>query len=134
MPYSGLKKRIKKNDRGIAKNIVISLAIGIILFIIVLSASSLIMLNVAIDSEYLFLFVLIASGISALFSAFSSSLMLKNKRLIIGISISVVLAVFEFLILLCFNNASLSNLVYLIFPIMIFCGFTGYVIGTNIKK
>lgn len=134
MSYSEIKTKRKKSERGVVKSALLSLSFGIFAFIAVLSISSILILNISIQSEYLYLFVLAAAGFSALVEAIIMCMFIKNKRLIFGLGLSASLSVCQFLILLCFNNASLSNTIYILFPIVIFCGFIGCVIGTNIKK
>lgn len=134
MPYSDRKTKKIKQDRGIFKSILVSFFIGLFAFITVLSIISLIIMKVSAQNEYLFVFVLVASGISAFFGAVFSCIWLSSRRLLFGMSTSATLAVIEFIILLCFNNIALSNLVYLLFPIAVCCGFFGCVIGINIKK
>lgn len=134
MPYSDRKAKKFKQERVVLKSILISLFIGLFAFVAVLSISSFIILKVSMQNEYLFIFVLVASGISAFLGSVSSCILLSSKRLISGMSIAAVFSVIEFIILLCFNNIALSNLVYLLFPIDMLCGFFGCVIGTNIKK
>lgn len=133
MSYTDFKIK-RKTENGLLKSFLVSLLIGLFTFVIILAVSSLIILNVSIEYEYLYFFVLIAAGVSALICAVSACLFIKDKRLLIGMGVSVVLAITEFVLLICFNNISLSNNVYFMFPIVIFFGFIGCVIGTNIKK
>lgn len=129
-----VRKNNNSTERGYAKNIILSLLIGIISFVAVLAIFSVLILNVYIETGYLYLFVLIGAGISSFTTTVSICRFTLQKKLILSLSASVLLAIIEFLIILCFNNASLSNFVYLLFPIVIIFGFTGCVIGTNIRK
>ena len=129
----GLEKNIKK-ESSVAKKSILSLFFGLVAFIFALVISSFIIMNIYIPSEYIFIFVLIASGISAILCATMMCVLQKHRVLILSMIISVILSIIEFLILLCFNNINLSGYVYLLFPIVIFFSFVTNVVVLNIKK
>lgn len=129
----GLEKNIKK-ESSVAKKSILSLFFGLVAFIFALVISSFIIMNIYIPSEYIFIFVLIASGISAILCATMMCVLQKRRVLILSMIISVILSTIEFLILLCFNNINLSGYVYLLFPIVIFFSFITSVVVLNIKK
>lgn len=133
MSHSDLKIK-RKNENGVLKNLLISLMIGMIAFIGMMTVVSLIILNIAISQEYIYILVLIASGFSSLLGAAFACVFATGKRLITGMGLSVALAIIEFVLLLCFNNISLSNNIYFLLPTVIIFGFLGCLIGSNIKK
>lgn len=128
-----ITKKIKK-ESSVAKKFITALLSGLFAFFVILTISSFIIINVSIPTEYFFAFVLLASGISSISGALFSCILLSSKLLLTGMTTSSILAIIEFLILMCFNNISLSGFIYLLFPVVIFSGFLGCVIGINIKK
>ena len=129
----GLEKNIKK-ESSVVKKSIFALLFGLLAFIFTLMISSFIIMNIYIPSEYIFIFVLIASGISAILCASIMCVLQKYRVLILSMIISVILSIIEFLILLCFNNINISGYVYLLFPIVIFFSFITNVVVLNIKK
>lgn len=133
MPYSDLKIKSKSKNNTI-KTCTISYLAGFFIFILTLAAASIFILNVHIESGHLHHFVMIATAVSAFISSLFSSIFVAKSRLAIGMGVSLLLAISEFLALLCFNNISLSGSIYFLFPIAVFFGFAGCIIGINIKK
>jgi len=134
MSYSDAIIKKSKKESSVLKKILTALFAGLFAFIAILTISSFIIINISISPEYLFAFVLLASGISAIIGSVFSCMLQTSKLLFFGMLISAILAIFEFLLLLCFNNISLSNHIYLLFPVVILSGFFGCVLGINIKK
>lgn len=133
MPYSDSKIK-SRNKTNPFKTCAIAYTTGVFIFILTLAAASIFILNMAVESEHLHYFVMIATAVSAFVASLFSSLLVAKNRLGIGMGISLFLVISEFLVLLCFNNISLSGSIYVLFPIAIFFGFTGCIIGINIKK
>ena len=107
---------------------------GVIAFIVFLSAFSLMILKTNIPEQYFFLMTLVCGGLSSFIGSLFASRKAGSKKLLCGMFTAVFLLIAEFLLLLCFNKASMSNYIYLMFPISLFLGFIGCVIGTNIRK
>lgn len=116
------------------KSLLFSFFAGIFTFVAFLAVFSVVIMNFLIDKELFFLFVLLSSGISSFVCSITACRLSAQKKLIFSMSSSIILSVAEFLTILCFNNASLSNFVYFLFPIVIFFGFVGCVIGINVRK
>ena len=133
MPYSDSKIKSRNNANPI-KTCSIAYITGFFIFILTLASASFFVLNIPIESRHLHYFVMIATAVSAFVASLFSSLLVAKNRLGIGMGISLFLVISEFLVLLCFNNISLSGSIYVLFPIAIFFGFTGCIIGINIKK
>lgn len=129
----GISKNIKQESSA-AKKCIIAVSFGFLIFIIVLIISSFLIMNILMPTEHLYLFVLLASGLSSIsctaFTCFSQ----KHRLLFFSMISTAILAIIEFLILLCFNNLSLSAYVYFLFPIVILCSFLSCVLITNVKK
>lgn len=134
MNHSEVVKKNIKQESSTARKSLISLFIGLCSFITVLIISSFVIMNVSIQAEYLFIFVLTASGISAIVCSTSVCIQQKHRILVFSVIISLILAIIEFLIILCFNNVRFSHYVYLLFPIMILCSFISCIIVLNLKK
>ena len=129
--------RISKDIRqesGVSKKSIIAVAFGFLVFIMTLAISSFFIMNVLIPTEYLYLFVLLASGLSAISCSTLICFLQKHRLLFFSMILTTILAIIEFLILLCFNNLSLSAYVYLLFPVVIICSFLSCVLITNVKK
>ncbi len=107
---------------------------GVIAFIICLSAFSLIILKTNISEQYFFLMTLVCGGLSSFVGSLFAVRKAGSKKLPCGMFTAVFLLIVEFLLLLCFNKATMSNYIYLMFPISLFFGFIGCVIGINIRK
>lgn len=134
MSYSDtITKKIKK-ESSVLKKYITAIFAGLFTFIVILTISSFIIINISIPTEYLFAFVLLSSGISAIFGSVFSCFLQTSKLLFSGMFVSAILAIIEFLVLLCFNNVSLSNFIYLLFPVVIVAGFLGCIIAINVKK
>lgn len=129
-----VRKNTGTSDSNLIKTAAISLFSGVLTFVTFLAVFSVLIMNVNIDKNYLFLFVLISSGVSAFISSIAVCRLSSQKKLVFSLAVAIVLSVAEFLVMLCFNNASLSNLVYLLFPVAIIFGFVGCVAGMNIRK
>ena len=106
---------------------------GLLSFIILIAVFSLVVLKSSIPEKYFFILVLAASAVSSLIGSLAACFKNKSKNLIIGMSVAIILLLTEFIILLCFNNANLSNSVYLMFPSALALGFIGCIIGANIR-
>lgn len=119
---------------GFPANIIRGFISGIIAFIGFTAIFSLVILKTSIPEKYFFIMVLISSALSALMGSLIACVNNKSKNLIIGMSVAIALLLAEFVILLCFNNAKLSNNIYFMFPSVLALGFIGCVIGTNIRK
>lgn len=126
-------KNIKKESCTVKKS-ALALFIGFCTFIIILTISSFIIMNISIPVEYLFVFVLIASGMSAISCSTAACMLHKHRLLLLSMIISLILSITEFLIILCFNDVRLSYYVYFLFPIVIFCSFISSAVILNIKK
>lgn len=133
MSRSDLKIK-RKTQNGLVKNCSVAFLTGFFIFILILTVESLIILSIQIEYKYLHFFVMIATAVSALFCAVFSCVFAGKNRLLTGMSVTFVLSITEFIVLLCFNNISLSYNIYFLFPIAIFSGFTGCIIGINLKK
>ena len=133
MSDSDIKFR-NRTENNVLKKVLISFFIGVISFVFLLAVSSLILLKVNIRSEFMYIIVLISSSISSLISAAAACLFASGKRLITGMVIALILTITEFLLILCFNNANLSDNIYLMLPSAITAGFVGCVLGSNIRK
>lgn len=133
MSYSDLKIK-RKAQNGLMKICSVAFLIGFFIFILILTVSSFIILSIPAEYKHLHIFVMIATALSALFCAVFSCVSVGKNRLITGMSVTMMLSITEFIVLLCFNNISLSYNIYFLFPIAIFFGFVGSVIGINVKK
>lgn len=107
---------------------------GLTVFILILAVSSLIVLDTDIKSSFFFVLILINVGISSFAGASVTAICAKKSRLIISMFTVLILLSIIFLLLLCFNNASLSVRIYLIVPTSILSGFIGGVTGSNIRR
>ena len=123
-----------KQESGVAKKSIIAVVSGLLMFVIVLIISSFLIMNVLIPTDNLYLFVLLASGLSAISCSVFTCFLHKHRLLFFSMILTAILAIIEFLILLCFNNLSLSAYVYLLFPVVIICSFLSCVLITNVKK
>ena len=121
-----------KND--FVSNIIKGFIFGIVSFIAFTAIFSLVILKTAIPEKYFFIMVLVSSAMSAMVGSLTACIKNKSKNLIIGMSVSIALLLAEFIILLCFNNANLSNNIYFMIPSVVALGFLGCVIGANIRK
>lgn len=130
------KNTVSKQSGGgeAAVNIFRGVISGIICFIVFLAATSLIVLKTAIAEKYFCILVLAVCAISSFVCAMTSCIKNKSRNLVIGMTSSIALLVLEFLVLLCFNSASVSNNLYFIIPANLILGFIGCVIGSNIRK
>lgn len=133
MSNSDLKIK-RKTQNSLIKNCSIAFLTGFFIFVLLLIVSSFLILNIVIEYRYLYLFVMFATAVSALFCALFSSIFAEKNRLATGMIVTVSLIIAEFIILLCFNNISLSNNIYFLFPVSIVFGFIGCIIGINKKK
>lgn len=124
----------KKTTKKPVTNLLISVMTGIIVFIFLSSLSSIIMLNVNIEKNYLFLLNYFISALSIFVSALISAHKSTNKKLINGFITGIILIILFLLIYLSFNKYSFSLKLILIIPIsFVFC-FIGCVTGINMKR
>lgn len=130
---SGVKTKSKSNGT-ILSRILYSVIAGILIFVILLAVSSLLILNIFIPSEYLYILILISSGISVITGAATGSFLAPAKRLFFGMAVTLTLTVIEFTLLLCFNNIEISSNIIIILPVAVIAGFIGSVTGVNIIK
>lgn len=107
---------------------------GVPAYVACLSVFSLIILKTNILEQYFFLMTLCCGGLSSFAGSLFASRKAGSKKLLSGMFTAVFLLIAEFLLLLCFNKADMSNYIYLMFPISLLLGFIGCVIGTNIRK
>ena len=119
---------------NIFNKIFYSTLIGIAIFIILLAVSSLLILNINIQSDRLYILILVTSRISVIVGATCGSFTASGKRLISGMTVTLILTVIEFVLLSCFNNIAISNKIIIIFPIAVISGFIGSITGTNVIK
>ncbi len=124
----------QKKELNSISVIMMSVFLSFAVFVFMLIIFSFYIMKTHTQISVLQLFVIIASGISTLFSGFLSSYAIKSKKLIFGMLSGIFVAVCEFLILLCFNNASLTWQVYFLIPVAIITSFVGCLTGINIKK
>lgn len=128
------KRKTKLSSNSIFGNTLKGVMTGVISYIVLLSIFSLIILKTNIPSNLFFIFILISIGISVFIGSTFSSFIAKKSRFLNGMLTDVILIVIDFVLLLCFNNASLSVKIYLIIPVAIIFGFFGSAIGSNIRK
>lgn len=107
---------------------------GVVVFVVCLSVFSLLILKINIPEEYFFLMMLVCGALSSLTGSLRASLKAGRKKLFSGMVTALFLLIVEFLLLLCFNKAGMSNLIYLMFPVSLVFGFIGCIIGSNIRK
>lgn len=134
MIHSGVITKNIKQESGAVKKCLIALSAGFLTFITSLIISSFLIMNVLIPTEHLYLFVLLSSGLSAILCSALTCFLQKNKLLFFSMTLTAILAIIEFLILLCFNNLSLSVYVYLLFPVVILCSFFSCLLFINVKR
>ena len=130
---SGVKTKNKSNSTILSK-ILYSTITGILIFVILLAVSSLLILNIFIPSEYLYILILIASGLSVIAGSAFGSFTANTKKLFFGMAVALTLTVIEFVLLLCFNNIAISEKIIMILPVSVISGFIGSVAGVNIIK
>lgn len=130
---SGVKTKNKSNSTILSK-ILYSTITGILIFVILLAVSSLLILNIFIPSEYLYILILIASGLSVITGSAFGSFTANTKKLFFGMAVALTLTVIEFILLLCFNNIAISEKIIMILPVSVISGFIGSVAGANIIK
>ena len=107
---------------------------GMAVYLILMMISSAVILNVSIQNKYLFLFMLASASVSAMVGSSLTAKSASSKKLPLGIATSVILLILQMIILMCFNNTSMSNLVYINIPVNLIFGFIGCIIGSNIRK
>lgn len=115
-------------------NILKGLITGLLIFFLFLSVFSITIINTDISDRYLYLFILISSAFSEFSGSFITGLFQRKSRVIIATTTSIILLIFTFILLLCFNNASLSVRIYLLIPVALVFGFTGSLAGANSRK
>lgn len=128
------KSKSISTSNSIFANILKGLITGITTFLVVLAVFSLIILKTDISGSLFYIFVLITVGLSAFFGSFVTAVCAKKSRLIIAMFTALFLLSMSFILLLCFNNASLSVKIYLSAPIAVLFGFIGGVTGSNIRR
>ena len=128
------KSKTKTLNNSIINNTLKGMMAGIVSFTVFLAIFSLVILKTDIESRLFFIFILITVGLSAFIGSFFTSAAAKKTRLLNGLLTTLILLVLEFILLLCFNNASLSVKVYLMIPIGILLGFIGGALGSNLRK
>ena len=127
-------KTVKNYKNAYINSVFKGFLTGVISLIIFLSIASLIILNLDIDKNYFFILVLVSSGLASVCCSLFSSVSVNSNRLLIGMISSVLIVIFQFVILIFFNSVDLSPKTYIIFPIDFVCGFAGCVLGSNIRK
>ncbi len=129
---SEIRIRNKKNNP--VTDIIIGLLIGTGVFMVFLCLSALVITKVQINSNYLFILIIISSAISSLFTSFYTSHVTNKNKLIFGVASSVILILMHFIIILCFNNSNLALKTYLIFPADIITALIGAIAGINLFR
>ncbi len=129
-----VKSRKSKKEMNNISVLIMSVVLSFAVFGLMLVLFSFYIMRTHTEVGVLQLFVIIAAGVSTLFSGFLSSFSIKSKRLIFGMLSGIFVAVCEFLILLCFNNAALTWQVYYLIPVAIITSFVGCLTGTNLKN
>ncbi len=130
MSYKKNKQKMKNPIIEFIK----SFSVGSVTFVLLIAISSLIIMNFDFPDKYLSAFVFAASAIAAFTTGLFASTTVKQNRLLFGMINIVVITVIHFLVLLCFNNVSLSSRIYLIFPLSLTLGFLGCLTGIKTKK
>lgn len=131
------KNKVKSKNHSansITKNTLLGVIGGFIIFIIATICFSAIVLKTTIDNKIFFIFVLISACLSSTIGSFITAITAKKTRFLNGMLSTLLITGAEFIILLCFNNSSLSLKIYFLIPINIFTGFIGSAIGSNIQK
>ena len=130
---SGVKQKNKSNNNVVSK-ILYSAITGIVVFIILLAVSSLLILNILIPSERLYILILVASGISVIIGSACGSFTAYGRKLFFGMTVTLILTVIEFILLLCINNIAISINIIMMLPVSVISGLIGSVTGANIIK
>ena len=128
------KKKTKSASSSLPMAVLKGFIAGVAAYLILIMISSAVILNVSIQNKYLFLFMLASAGVSAIVGSSLTAKSAPSKKLPLGMAASVILLILQMIILMCFNNASMSNLVYLNIPVNLILGFIGCIIGSNIRK
>ena len=123
----------KKNINPVI-NIFLSIIIGNFIFIFLIALSALVIINIKINTSYLYLFVIFASSLGIFSASFITSRKSANKKFICGTAAAIILTIIHFLILLCFNNSDLAIKTYIIFPINMLTGTLGTLSGINFLR
>lgn len=131
---SEIKYKRKKRSSNPASEIIISVLFGNIIFSIMLSVFAILIMNISVKSEYLFLFIIASSALAIFISAIYSSRKISKNRLLSGMISGTIIVLIHFLIILCFNNAQLAMRTYFIFPSAILSSFLGSITGINTVK
>lgn len=131
---SEIKIKRKKITYNPIINITINTVIGNILFVIFICLSAVIITKYPVNSELLFLFIITSSSLGSLFSGFLSARKAEKNKLLTGCIASIMLTIIHFIIILCFNNASLAMKTYIIFPCDIITGIIGTIAGINLIR
>ena len=131
-----VKVKPKKTKREINNLTVLSLSVFIsfLVFVFMLAVFSVIVMKNHTENSLLQVYVIISSGVSTLFAGLICSYSVKTKRLIYGMFSGIFVVICQFLILLCFNNVSMSWHIYFLIPVAIITSFSGCLAGINIKK
>lgn len=128
------KKKTKTTSSSLPLAVLKGFIAGMAAYLILIMISSAVILNVSIQNKYLFLFMLASAGVSAVVGSALTAKSAPSKKLPLGMAASVILLILQMIILMCFNNTSMSNLVYLNIPVNLIFGFIGCIIGSNIRK
>lgn len=115
-------------------NCVLSIVAGLIVFILLTSSASVIMLNVNIDSKYLFLVNYVISAVSVFVSGLISAHKSIEKKLIKGLLSGIILLVVFLFVFLLFNKYIFGIKLLLIIPVSLISCFFGCVAGINMKR
>ncbi|MBR5498010.1 MAG: TIGR04086 family membrane protein [Clostridia bacterium] len=126
--------RIKKLTKNPVGNIIFCLFSGIVLYFLLLSLTSYLILKIRISSEYLFLLNYIISTLSVMLTSLICAHNSHAKKLLKGFLCGTILCIFLFLIILFLNKSSLSIMLLLYIPICVISSITGCIAGINIRK
>lgn len=121
-------------QRSIILTIVIINVITILIFAALLSASSLIILNISMDSKYYIYLIFIVIFLSHLFTGIITSKKFKSKKLLVSLVLSLLLLSEQFILILSLNQANLTPQSFFIIVAAAIGVLAGSLIGIKVSK
>lgn len=106
---------------------------GIIAFIFILSMFALIVMNIYTPQNMMRIYVIADAAVVSFIISVICCRVIQHKKLIFGMTLSLLTVISEFILILCFNSADITPETYLMFPVVLIISLIGCITGSNMR-